>query len=1312
MTSTQTKDKVRSLFLAALMVTSIAGGAVAFTGTVAATANASASANPATVDSGSTHTVSADAEGDSSLTSIVVDYSVGSPTSDISNVGQGDVTVIVNGNDVTNTVTDVSSSNNGETLTITLDGTTSVSAGDTVTVEYSDVQNPSTAGSAPVDITINGEPAATAQVTYDSTGAFDTTQNANTTRGLTVEAANVSDTSATDNVSYVDVNLAFGSQSTGITADDVEHVNVELYNSEGQLIAENRTVPYDSLNTRVSFDGTAANTSDSVERVYVSARLSDSASDGDTIDAGVEAVDDFDGSLLVGSSYYDTQGTQILKFDEANNRAPGVISAYVNSFTQGDVESAQVFIINTNTGNIVNPDNPLTTNTDGNTLPLGVPYGDYRAQAQKGGFTTETSAAASLTPADDNRQLDVTLQATAEPKRVVLEPVDTTSGPADDSTLVEYRATVYGQIGEETDVRLEGIDVTLSDNGDLITLGDEDQSVTAGAITNTTNANGETYFTARSGVVQSATLNATVTNSTTTIFDTAPVRFGVLSGEGQFVGQVFDGDTTSGLDDATVWTVTSAQYRSNTIWTTVDVTDFGASAGDTLYYRVIDQDTGEVMDNDEYEVEVGPDFGEDGGLETQVRLASEVGIADPLAGIGELEEDDSSGPGMWNQDEQVGLVDSLNTTNNDVGQGFFATDRNDDSQSAFLITPLEAGNYTVQVSTKQTNASREASIGTTPDDPFQNVSATDVVIQTSENLTSDQAAADSSADGPQLIDETNEDGDYLLDQLYTDGQAGVYYTIIAEKTGYDRDFADVLVTENGATYEDQNDETLVLEERDVDPVVNIDAIALLPSTDAAPSDAANPDAYEEYAYNNQSDGFTQVLPRDDSAVEVDLLQTTAESSGDPINGTVTVTVPDNELGSTDANEDNFNGEWTNVAGGTILSQDSVNNTITVATGDDGQAILWLQSDVSTQDLGVVTPPAGTPADAVTDEGFFSGVYAQSTTDEGATDATAKAITGITQFGSLSGIVTDESNNPIADAGVWVEAFQLNENSVEVRIERLNNTHATVSIYEDSYNASQPGFEPAELDNSNFLVTSEAVAFEDLANYRFEDFNSTVRQQYGLVAPDPDSGFTLYTKSDNDAGFLGKYTLPRVPAKASNNQYSVRAESPVQQLPGLGDGQTRASVTDDVNLVIVGATPSDFQVSNLGVDPVNATSGDTVTVTADIENGGSVASTEDATIEVLNGSTVVSTQTVTTEIISGGETVTISSAIDTTGLDAGSYTVQVSSSDDTEATTLTIESSGDETTTIQDVLSVIDEYNNGNATIQDILAVIDAYNADN
>jgi hypothetical protein len=337
-------------------------------------------------------------------------------------------------------------------------------------------------------------------------------------------------------------------------------------------------------------------------------------------------------------------------------------------------------------------------------------------------------------------------------------------------------------------------------------------------------------------------------------------------------------------------------------------------------------------------------------------------------------------------------------------------------------------------------------------------------------------------------------------------------------------------------------------------------------------------------------------------------------------------VPDQLNDSTAADNRNFNGEFIAVAGGQTVAEDEVNNTITVETGNDGQAVVWLQADRSSDTLDKVFVDSDSAfADLTGPTDLFSGIRAQVTTNTEAVDQTNKSFAGITQFGSISGIVTDERNDPIANADVLLSQFELKDNSAEVRIEGTSTPdEVRISIYDDevpsvlgTVNDSIPEAGPA----SSRLVDSAVVDLTELDNnqqpgedarnatgYFFEDFNDSVRQQYGLLPPESDTGFTLYAVSSTSAD--GKYTLPRVPAKATNNDYLVRGETRAGAV-GFSDADTRAGVTDDANIVIPGALLPDFRVEGLNA-PAQAELGSSITVTAQVRNEGDV--TGDANVE--------------------------------------------------------------------------------------------------
>lgn len=207
----------------------------------------SISADPATENVTSTHSITATVRSESSgdsLNTIVVDYSVGANASDVSNVAQGDVTVSVAGQNVTDDLTGVSASNNGETLTLSFGGNYSLSLNDTVSITLENVQNPSTAGTYNVDITLNSQSdptfTQTANLTIDEPQPFFEVSNldapANVTVGENVTVtATITNTGGAEGTQTVEFQFNNGTSATeDVTLAAGANTTVEfVLNTEG-----------------------------------------------------------------------------------------------------------------------------------------------------------------------------------------------------------------------------------------------------------------------------------------------------------------------------------------------------------------------------------------------------------------------------------------------------------------------------------------------------------------------------------------------------------------------------------------------------------------------------------------------------------------------------------------------------------------------------------------------------------------------------------------------------------------------------------------------------------------------------------------------------------------------------------------------------------------------------------------------------------------------------------------------------------------------------------------------------------------------
>jgi PGF-CTERM protein len=155
-------------------------------------------------------------------------------------------------------------------------------------------------------------------------------------------------------------------------------------------------------------------------------------------------------------------------------------------------------------------------------------------------------------------------------------------------------------------------------------------------------------------------------------------------------------------------------------------------------------------------------------------------------------------------------------------------------------------------------------------------------------------------------------------------------------------------------------------------------------------------------------------------------------------------------------------------------------------------------------------------------------------------------------------------------------------------------------------------------------------------------------------------------------------------------FAVTAEDVVVQPDGTFEGTfdfSDASVNDTFTVNVRQATFSAeedgtvveqtgesafFEVSELDPEEATATAGDSVTVSATIENTGGAEATQDVAL-TLDGDELDTTEVT----LAGGASQTVEFTADTSGLDAGDYTHGVATDDDEATGTLTIETDGGE-----------------------------------
>lgn len=186
---------------------------------------------------------------------VVVDYSVGAPTADVSNVGAGTIERIGidrGGDDpgtridVEASISTVSGKKDGSALRIATAGDHTLQQGDEVVVVLRPVQNPQNAGTAEVSTTVNSQNAAdiaNGSVTYEYNGANVTFGDQSTTgETVTVSSVTLSEGGfvAVQNGSGASVDAIRGS-STHLPAGTHQDVSVQLdpaIENDTELVAQ------------------------------------------------------------------------------------------------------------------------------------------------------------------------------------------------------------------------------------------------------------------------------------------------------------------------------------------------------------------------------------------------------------------------------------------------------------------------------------------------------------------------------------------------------------------------------------------------------------------------------------------------------------------------------------------------------------------------------------------------------------------------------------------------------------------------------------------------------------------------------------------------------------------------------------------------------------------------------------------------------------------------------------------------------------------------------------------------------------------
>jgi len=1306
-------EKLRALLLATLMVLSVVGGTVAFAGTAAAAGNTQFEfANPTSAQEGSTvdnqvlnfTTDFASADGNTDTIQVTFDnndiqsLSVNSASANTTSVSSSAQVVDGPDGDGVQDTIEFGLSDPGQNTAFQIDTAVTYATG--------------TDGAADVNVTVidsdgsTEEPRFTGVVTLESasqvtdafedplpTGSTDNTDFSNTAPGLTVQVGNISFDQA-GNVNNVTVDAG-----DNIPATSISSVTVKAQNQSQDQTVDSASASYDGPTT-VEL-GQPANNSENVDRVIVEAKLSSGASAGERIDAILTFAVNPTGTI-------DTDGTQTVTDTDT------FVRAAVSTTQNPNYEGADVQFVNVDTGTVVAE---RTTNANGLTPSVQVgPDQNYTAIVNETGFFTASSNTR-LIAEGDTEELDVTLTPRGIPRNIEVIAAEPSSGqaPADGSSEIAYYVQVTGEFGANEDVPLNNLDVESGVvTGTSLTLTPAVNTTEEVTLPNGTTVNGTTVFTVSSDEVQQANISFT-TAANQSIKTFAQPEFGVLAGEGTIQGQVVAEDTTEGLSDARVHAVDFDRFVQNERLATPNI-----GGGDTDYFRVVNSTTGEVVDVDNYRVVIG-DI----------------------------------------QDQAVGEVEFLNESDRGVGSGFFVKDRDatdTDNSTLIIVVPLETGDYSLEVSETAPESSREASPASQGTESFTESAN---FAPTTQNLTYENAEAQSSPydqGGPVLTDMTDEDGDYVLSKLFTDFQQGGQYVVIAQKTGYSTDFVDVNVTESGADYiiydtvNNENfeaggaDENLNLKPRQVTPEVNLTNVGY-----ANGVEDGELVGFQEF--DNQSDAFPQQIIRDGEYTDVFNVTTTGKETDTPVNATVEIELEDDydingDDDSLSANETNFVPEWVTVAGGSVVSTDVQNDTITITTGADGQAQVWLTADSDDEDLSrqnaldlANAEPEivdDLPTNPLVNEEATIPPYLKATAVQNPSepDITYKNVEAPDRFkqASLSGILTDDNDVRVNNTVVYAANFRYN---IDTLFGGTNLAAADTIVFitpDDAANSTTglpngpvsaedvddpsdefhvvqyrwdginsqiltPNNPPASRIGSEFNVTRS-----ELTNYTF-DASVSDGQGFPLI----DGQGTEFKLVERNDASDSEYTLRPVPAVGAatgsdTTAYTVRGvglDLPDDKQVANASDTVKPGFTGTANLAFGLALNESLAVSNLQA-PSTAQAGDTITVSADITNNGNVDLTSESVEFRLGGQTVATQQIdLDTE-----ETTSVSFQINTTGVAPGTYMHGVFAGGASQTAEITIEESSNSS-----VVDVYDGDGDGAINQTELLGALADYDGD-
>jgi hypothetical protein len=789
-------------------------------------------------------------------------------------------------------------------------------------------------------------------------------------------------------------------------------------------------------------------------------------------------------------------------------------------------------------------------------------------------------------------ELDVTVKRQRVAGRI-------TVSPKDDSAFVGGNNTFTATVFDRNDSRLRNASVRVTSDNDAVDL-DASTAANDDSVDGTTDADGEVPFTVTADeVVAEATLTFSVVG--TNLSTTATKSF-VQSGEGSIQGSVINDASTNPVGGASVWAVLDSQYNQNSRNTTLDVS--GDEDG-IVFVRLVDNETQSIIDNDDYDVR-----------------AIEVNESDDLDDV--IDDEDTA------YGTAVRKLEEFNVTNESVGEGFAVIDTDGDDEVSFSHTRLEGREYFAEISFTADETSDDRLNG----DMAENFTVRTDLFSPPANLTvsatADRADQDgdglaevNSVDSPGFINSFGEDtggtnafGGYKLTNLPTNFQEGRAFVVIATADGFSTDYVDAFVQESGAETDIRTTRNFNLEPEEIEPDnVNITQVGTHPPLSETDG---QPDPSEITEFENQSDRGDHPVPRDGRTIDVVEIETTTEL-GSSINGSVIFEVLDNDSNGAD----DFEGEFlrvVNQSDDAILRQID-EDTVVVATGEDGTATLLIEADEKTSTFE--TEKVGTL-----------------TNDRAESDSANVTWVGVTTFqsASISGIVTDTDDTPIPGTAVYVTQFtygaETDDGVLENRVtlEPKDNDDDGTRGDADDVNEPDDEFE-IRLQNYNEISNRYetvrgpvTVEVQDLRDYEFPE------QDFPGISITATDGYKLFVEAADPID--ASYTLDPVPAvdrNVSRTFYEVRGVKLNQPFRSrTGNAEVAQGLipnfTGTANIVIpIEVVEDRFVIRRIDAN-IDATPGETSSVFATFRNTGQTTGQQEVVLSAdLNRDGVFETE---------------------------------------------------------------------------------------